>query len=129
LTSSKSASYSLIVLIGIGCFALHTGSDLWCWSPGPAVWTVAISSILDDLFHPPVRGVQADVGIGGSVQEVDRSGVVRVPHDPAPMRAVQPIPTRFPRKLVPGMTCEVEAALTSRTAEPLRPDTFVSVRR
>jgi hypothetical protein len=25
--------------------------------------------------------VQADVGIGGSVQEVDRSGVVRVPHD------------------------------------------------
>jgi hypothetical protein len=31
-----------------------------------------------------VRGVQADVGIGGSVQDVDRSGVVRVPHDLPP---------------------------------------------
>src|ERR1700737_4949720 len=79
----------------MGCFALHTGSDLWWWSPGVLVrqsgpW--AISPVLDDLCHPPVWGVQADVGIGGSVQDGDRSGVVRVPHDPARMRAVQPIP-------------------------------------
>jgi hypothetical protein len=38
--SSDTASYSLIGVDRIGCFALHTGSVLWWWSPGPAVWTV-----------------------------------------------------------------------------------------
>jgi hypothetical protein len=43
---------------------------------------MAISPLLDDLPHPDVGCPQADVGIGVSVQDVDRGGVVGLPHDP-----------------------------------------------
>jgi len=52
---------------------------------------LAIGPFLQDLFHPGVRGVQGDVGITMSVQDVDRGGMVCVPHDPA--CAVKPVPS------------------------------------
>src|SRR3979490_2986117 len=106
-TSTSSAMDHCFLLLDQCCSGLDVplsapavicGGGVLVRQSGP--W--AISPILDDLCHPPVRGVQADVGIGGSVQDGDRSGVLRVPHDPARMRAVQPIPHPLPEETGTG---------------------------
>jgi hypothetical protein len=52
---------------------------------------VAIGPVLQDLLHRVVWGVQGDVGVACSVQDVDRGVHVGLPHHPA-RSAVKPVP-------------------------------------
>jgi hypothetical protein len=49
--------------VSLAAPAVICGVGVLVWQSGP----LAISPFLGDLCHPPVRGVQADVGIGGSI--------------------------------------------------------------
>jgi hypothetical protein len=53
---------------------------------------VAIGPFLQDLLHPLVRGVQGDVAVTMSVQDVDRGVDVGVQHDPVVTVKLLPAP-------------------------------------
>jgi hypothetical protein len=80
--------------------AVACGAGVLVRQSGPVA-----TSFLDDLLDPPMRGVQADVGIGGSIQDVDRCGLVDVPRNPAQC-AVKPIPVTNTESARAGMTCK-----------------------
>jgi hypothetical protein len=63
------------------------GLESWIGSADP----MTIGPFPHNPSHVDVRRVKADVGIGHPVQDVDRGGMIRLPHHPA--GAVKPIPT------------------------------------
>jgi len=74
------------------------GLESWIGSTDP----VAIGPFPHYPSHLGMGCVEADVGIGDSVQGVDRGGMIGAPHHPA--RAVKPIPTPDTQ----GVSCGVD---------------------
>jgi hypothetical protein len=75
--------------------------ESWIGSADP----MAIGPFPQDPFHLEVRRVEGDVGVTHSMQDVDRGGMIRLPHHPA--EAVKFLPHRTPKVSVSGSTCEV----------------------
>jgi len=64
---------------------------------------LAIGPFLQDLPHPRIGGVQRDVGVTGSVQDVDRGGMVGLHHHPS--GEVKPVPA--PDREQPGVRIDL----------------------
>ncbi|GAB3999670.1 hypothetical protein GCM10029992_29130 [Glycomyces albus] len=112
--AAAALSEVLRTFIGVTCFLVlrrsrptrmfrspHLGAGVLDRQSGPAA-----IAFLEDLLDPRMRGPQGDVGVSVSLQDVDRSRMIGVPHRPA-VSAVKPVPGAASRTPQQGATCEV----------------------